>query len=203
MDEVNDEAARSDEPLEAMPKAVLEGEADDLSTWAWLSALWLMALAACLLLFPRFLLFVSTPPGGLARESMTSLEQFLATQLGVGLIVVSFTLVTSIPSYHPADATKLYSGAHNHPLLIPLTSGFAFIAFICYNKSIDEIGSLGFIIFCGNGALALYGGYLALFQGPTLRSKKTGADKHTSSFLFGNKNAASVQKKQWRKEHNQ
>jgi len=203
MDELNDEPAHSTQPVEPMPKAALEGEADDLSTWAWLSALWLMALAACLLLFPRFLLFVSTPPGGLARESLTSLEQFLATQLGIGLIIVSFTLVTSIPSHHPADATELYGGAHNHPLLVPLTAGFAFIAFLCYNKPIDEVGSLGFIIFCGNGFLGLYGSYLIIFQGPTVRSKKTGADKHTSSFLFGNKNAASVQKKKWRKEHDQ
>ncbi|KAG9097195.1 hypothetical protein FRC06_007854 [Ceratobasidium sp. 370] len=96
MDELNDEPTR---PTEPMPKAVLEGEADDLSTWAWLSAFWLLALAACLLLFPRLLLFVSTPPGGLARESLTSLEQFLATQLGIGLVVVSFTLVTSVSVY--------------------------------------------------------------------------------------------------------
>jgi len=161
----------------------------------------LTALATCLLLFPRFLLFLSTPPGGLARESLTSLEQFLATQLGIGLIVVSFTLVTSIPSHHPADATKMYGGAHNHPLLIPLTAGFSFIAFISYNKPVTEIGSLGFFVFLGNGFLGLYGSYLMLFEGPTLRSKKTGADKHTSSFLFGNKNAASVQKKNWRKAH--
>jgi len=31
-------------------------------------------------------------------------------------------------------------------------------------------------------------------------SKKTGADKHTSSFIFGNKSAASLQKKRWKKE---
>lgn len=43
--------------------------------------------------------------------------------------------------------------------------------------------------------------YKILFNGPTVRSKKTGADKHTSAFLFGNVNAASVQKKKWRKEH--
>ncbi|KAG9123044.1 hypothetical protein FRC07_000308, partial [Ceratobasidium sp. 392] len=39
LDELNDEATPSTEPVEAMPKAVLEGEADDLSTWAWLSTL--------------------------------------------------------------------------------------------------------------------------------------------------------------------
>ncbi|KAB5596518.1 Transmembrane protein [Ceratobasidium theobromae] len=200
LNEIDGTPAHASEEV-LMPKAVAEGEADDLSTWAWLSAVWSTLLATCLLLFPRFLLFVSTPPGGLARESLTSLEQYLATQLGIGLIVVAFTLVTSIPSHHPADAIKQYGGSRNHPLLIPLTSGFAFVAFLSYNKPIDEIGSLGFLVFMGNGFLALYGSYLILFNGPTVRSKKTGADKHTSAFLFGNVNAASVQKKKWRKEH--
>ncbi|CAE6517690.1 unnamed protein product [Rhizoctonia solani] len=200
MDELNENSATS-EKEELMPKAVLEGEADDLSTWAWVSAIWLVILAAFLLLFPRFLLFLSNPPGSLARESLTSLEQFLSTQLGIGLLVVSFTLVTSIPSHHPVDAIQQYGGARNHPLLIPLTSGFAFIAFLAYNKSVEEIGSLGFLVFMGNGLCALYGSYLIVFSGPTVRSKKTGADKRTSAFLFGNKNAASVQKKKWRKEH--
>ncbi|CAE6452759.1 unnamed protein product [Rhizoctonia solani] len=200
MDETNEKASNS-EREEPMPKAVLEGDADDLSTWAWLSAFWLVVLAACLLIFPRFLLFLSTPPGSLARESLTPLEQFLSTQLGIGLLVVSFTLVTSIPSHHPADAIQQYGGSRNHPLLIPLTAGFAFIAFLGYNKPTDEIGSLGFLVFMGNGLCALYGSFLIVFNGPTVRSKKTGADKRTSAFLFGNKNAASVQKKKWRKEH--
>ncbi|CAE6490402.1 unnamed protein product [Rhizoctonia solani] len=201
MDDLNETPAESEK--EIMPKAVLEGDADDLSTWAWVSAVWLIILAACLLLFPRFLLFLSTPPDRIARESLTPLEQFLSTQLGIGLLVVSFTLVTSIPSHHPADAINQYGGAHHHPLLIPLTAGFSFIAFLAYNKSVDEIGSLGFMVFLGNGLCALYGSYLILFNGPTIRSKKTGADKHTSAFLFGNKNAASIQKKKWRKEHAQ
>ncbi|KAF8710962.1 hypothetical protein RHS03_01954, partial [Rhizoctonia solani] len=201
MDELNENSAPPSEKEEIMPKAVLEGEADDLSTWAWISAIWLIVLAACLLIFPRFLLFLSTPPGGLAREALTPLEQFLSTQLGIGLLVVSFTLVTSIPSHHPADAIKEYGGSQNHPLLIPLTCGFTLVAFLSYNKPVEEVGSLGFLVFIGNGFCALYGSYLLLFNGPTLRSKKTGADKHTSAFLFGNKNAASVQKKKWRKEH--
>ncbi|KAG8713490.1 hypothetical protein FRC11_011979 [Ceratobasidium sp. 423] len=200
MDKLNETPASSDEE-ELMPKAVLEGEADDLSTWAWVSATWLVFLATCLLIFPRFLLFLSTPPGALSRESLTPLEQFLSTQLGIGLLVVSFALVTSIPSHHPADAERQYGSTLNHPLLIPLTTGFGFIAFLAYNKPVDEVGSLGFLVFMGNGLCALYGSYLILFNGPTVRSKKTGADKHTSAFLFGNKNAASVQKKKWRKEH--
>lgn len=39
MDELNDEPASSTEQ-ELMPKAVMEGEADSLSSWAWLSAIW-------------------------------------------------------------------------------------------------------------------------------------------------------------------
>lgn len=37
-----------------------------------------------------------------------------------------------------------------------------------------------------------------MFEGTSRISKKTGADKHTSAFLFGNKTAASKQKKEWK-----
>jgi len=42
-------------------------------------------------------------------------------------------------------------------------------------------------------------GFQMLFAGSASISRKTGADKHTSSFLFNNKTAASVQKKEWKK----
>lgn len=38
-----------------------------------------------------------------------------------------------------------------------------------------------------------------LFEGTSQISKKTGADKHTSAFLFGNKQAASLKKREWKK----
>lgn len=74
------------------------------------------------------------------------------------------TTCPQIPSHHPADAAKMYGGAHNHPLLIPLTTGFSLVAFISYNKPVTEIGSLGFFVFLGNGFLGLYGFYLVNFQ---------------------------------------
>ncbi|ELU44807.1 hypothetical protein AG1IA_01155 [Rhizoctonia solani AG-1 IA] len=40
MDELNENSAPPSDKEEIMPKAVLEGEADDLSTWAWISAIW-------------------------------------------------------------------------------------------------------------------------------------------------------------------
>jgi hypothetical protein len=39
-----------------------------------------------------------------------------------------------------------------------------------------------------------------LFGGESSISKTTGADKRTSRFIFGNKAAASAQKKAWKKE---
>jgi len=41
-----------------------------------------------------------------------------------------------------------------------------------------------------------------VFANASLYSQKTGADKHTSAFIFGNKSAASVQKKAWKKQQN-
>ncbi len=38
------------------------------------------------------------------------------------------------------------------------------------------------------------------FSGPAVVSRKTGADKHTSAFIFGNKFSASEQKKRWKRE---
>ena len=42
-----------------------------------------------------------------------------------------------------------------------------------------------------------------LFAGSASISRKTGADKHTSRFLFNNKAAASAQKKEWKKRQKQ
>jgi hypothetical protein len=46
-------------------------------------------------------------------------------------------------------------------------------------------------------------GVQMLFAGSSYISKKTGADKHTSTYLFGNKKAASAQKKEWKERQKQ
>jgi hypothetical protein len=43
-------------------------------------------------------------------------------------------------------------------------------------------------------------GLQLLFAGPSVISKKTGADKRTSAFIFGNRSAASLRKKEWSKQ---
>jgi len=55
-------------------------------------------------------------------------------------------------------------------------------------------------VFVGSGIIGLWGAWAAMFGDSSSVSKKTGADKHTSAFLFGNKSAASVQKKEWLKK---
>jgi hypothetical protein len=40
-----------------------------------------------------------------------------------------------------------------------------------------------------------------LFAGSSSISKKTGADKRTSTYFFGSKTAARAQKKEWRENH--
>jgi uncharacterized membrane protein YuzA (DUF378 family) len=104
-----------------------------------------------------------------------------------------------------------------HPLLVPLTVAGSLSAFLAYNTK--SVGSLASIVFVGAGIIGLCGTWAvrsvepfysraidgfnivqAIFGASSSVSRKTGADKHTSSFLFGNKSAASVQKKEWRKQ---
>ncbi|KAJ7429196.1 hypothetical protein B0H11DRAFT_1769412, partial [Mycena galericulata] len=86
----------------------------------------------------------------------------------------------------------------SHPLLIPLTIAGSLSAFVAYNTK--TVSSLGTIVFVGSGIIGLWGTWAAVFGDSSSVSKKTGADKHTSAFLFGNKSAASVQKKDWLKK---
>jgi hypothetical protein len=43
--------------------------------------------------------------------------------------------------------------------------------------------------------------FKVMFAGHSSISKKTGADKNTSAFIFGNQSAASVLKKRWKRDH--
>jgi len=72
-------------------------------------------------------------------------------------------------------------------------------SFASYATPSSEIGSLGAVFSVFMGFIGVWGLFLVIFAGPASYSKKTGADKHTSAFLFGNKNAASVIKKEWKK----
>ncbi|KLO05965.1 hypothetical protein SCHPADRAFT_838649 [Schizopora paradoxa] len=147
------------------------------------------------MLFPRFILFLSTSSEN-SEANLTPLEKFLSRQLSFFLFAIAITLVLYIPSEEPGMSTRRRD-ALGHPLLGPLTFGSVLSAFVSYNTS--SCGALSFFVSILTGIVGLWGLWVLLFEGSSRISKKTGADKHTSSFLFHNKQAASSQKKEWRK----
>ncbi|KAG9019631.1 hypothetical protein FRB90_011977 [Tulasnella sp. 427] len=172
--------------------------------WAWITAAWFTILALPLLIFPRLLLFLSTPFNihtSEIRETMTPLEGYLCTHVGIGLLALAIALVTAIPSPPPIVRAGVVPPPQTHPLLAPLSFSLAVTSFISYNTK--NIGPLGMIMTLGCGITGLWGLWVMAFEGTGNYSNKTGADKHTSSFLFGNKASASQQKKLWKKEREQ
>ncbi|KDQ60951.1 hypothetical protein JAAARDRAFT_31945 [Jaapia argillacea MUCL 33604] len=168
-----------------------------MSSWAWTSAGLLSALAILLLLSPRLILFASEASTE-RRTQLTSLESFLCVHFGILLGATAISLVLCIPSSSPISPPSSEQGLHSHPLLGPLTAASALSAFLAYNT--PTVGMLSFLVFLGTGTIAGFGLWAMMFAGSSRTSKKTGADKHTSAFLFGNKASASKQKKVWKKE---
>ncbi|KAH9901407.1 hypothetical protein C8Q73DRAFT_786779 [Cubamyces lactineus] len=197
--ELDDLSKRSSRPTgKALPEDmdVLSPKHDGVITaWAWASALILLVLAVPLILSPRLLLFLSET-GNERRAALTPLESFMALHTGLLLFAVALVLIFNIP---PDDMEVTAKGqGRGHPLLGPLSGVCALISFVAYNTT--SVGALSFLIFLGSGTIGAWGIWAVLFSGSSYLSRKTGADKRTSRFLFGNKSAASVQKKQWQKE---
>ncbi|KAH9854251.1 hypothetical protein C2E23DRAFT_884348 [Lenzites betulinus] len=163
--------------------------------WAWASAIILLVLSIPLILSPRLLLFLSETSTE-RRAALTPLESFMALHAGILLSAIALALIFNIPS-DPLHITAKHE-APGHPLLAPLSYSCVLISFISYNT--QSVGPLGFLVCLGSGTIGLWGLWAILFSGSAYVSRKTGADKRTSRFLFGNKAAASVQKKQWKRE---
>ncbi|KAI0780905.1 hypothetical protein BD413DRAFT_600404 [Trametes elegans] len=154
----------------------------------------LLVLAVPLILFPRLLLFLSET-GEERRVTLTPLESFMALHVGIVLFALAIALVLDVPSSPLEQGPR--RGSLGHPLLGPLSGACLLVSFIAYNTT--SVGALSTPIFLGAGTIGLWGLWAILFAGSSSISRKTGADKRTSRFLFGNKAAASAQKKQWRK----
>ncbi|KAJ8078905.1 hypothetical protein PM082_013189 [Marasmius tenuissimus] len=170
-----------------------------LSLWSWISAISIFVLAALLTMFPQFLLFISqTVPASSNdyRASLTPLESFLATHFGLWLVALAASLVLNIPHASPPVTRRVTEP--EHPLLMPFTFASLLSAFLSYNT--NSVGALAFFYFLLTGVMGLWGLWALVFNGASKISKKTGADKRTSSFIFGNKSAASQQKKKWKEE---
>lgn len=176
----------------------------------------LLILLLPLLLFPRFLLFLSQSPSqphislsesfaasssklpssrSSAREGhyddLTGLEHFLCTQMGIGLLAVMGMCLLLIPtpprptSFPPLDPTTnvpipfTTSQPLNlrMPFLLILSSLMGLSAFMSWNSSgtAEAIGGgLGGVVALGNGAVAIWGWWVAVFgTSQKYLSKKT------------------------------
>ncbi|KAI5123329.1 hypothetical protein M0805_001754 [Coniferiporia weirii] len=186
------EDTSSEQPI---PQDDSEGRDGSVAVWAWASASLLTLVSLPLLVFPRFLLFLSVS-AEYAERALTPLEGFLAIHFAFFLLALAITLVLYIPSEEPFE-TRRRRDSLGHPLLGPLTGVSLLSSFVSYNTS--SVSTLGSLTCICTGVIGLWGLWVALFEGTSRISKKTGADKHTSAFLFGNKKAASSQKKEWKK----
>lgn len=168
------------------------------SVWAYATATWLVLMSLPFIAFPRFLLFLSSTSGSEHRGDLTPLESFLSIHFAILALSVAAGVLVSIPTDSPI--TPRQATSTGHPMLFPVTLGSLFSAFLSHNTPASQVGPLAFFMALGAGTIGLWGIWVLLFAGSSQISRKTGADKHTSRFLFGNRSAASVQKKQWKRE---
>ena len=119
------------------------------------------------------MLFLAIPQGTPIhqnRDTLTSLEQYLAIQVGIGLIAIALGLVTSVslvswapkgPAYQfsfqipPPPSLPVTTKIARHPLLVSLSTGLCLTSFISYNT--ESIGALSTIIAIGSGFTGLWG----------------------------------------------
>ncbi|KAF8910980.1 hypothetical protein CPB84DRAFT_1071798 [Gymnopilus junonius] len=159
-----------------------------LAVWSVLAAAFFAVQAVLLAVAPRLLLFLANAPD----RALSPLEAFLATHFALALATLSLALLLNIPST-PSPLPSEQSHV-TQPLLYPLALAGLVSALFAYNTT--DVGSLATIFFLISLIIGLWGSWEILFANSASFSKTTGADKHTSAFIFGNKTAASSQKKQ-------
>ncbi|KAG8759038.1 hypothetical protein FRC14_006870 [Serendipita sp. 396] len=160
-----------------------------LSLWTFGVASIATVMSIPLLFFPRVLVFLSE-----TGMDLSPLEKFISNQLGILLLVLAAGTMTSAPDGTSTASDNL--STESHPLLAPVSVGASLSAIVAWNSK--GVGSLGTFLCFGNGIIGAWGFWAMLFAGSSRVSKKTGADKRTSAFIFGNRTAASSQKKAWK-----
>lgn len=164
--------------------------------WAWGAGAICASAAVPLIAFPQFLLFIAETGAMDRRVAMTPLESFFSLHVGILLVALALALIFNVPQQSTQPLRR--AEGSSHPLLIPITGACSLISLISYNTT--SVGPLAFLVFLGTLVISAWGAWAILFQGSSYISKKTGADKRTSRFIFGNKAAASAQKKIWQDE---
>jgi len=154
--------------------------------------------------FPRIFLLLSESSEE-SRTVLTPLEFFLSVHLGLGLICLAVGLLLGTPNPPYLSSNAIQPAPLQHPLILPTSATMLVSSLLAYNST-RSVGSLGTLVSGVSGLIGVWGTWVIVFGESSSISKRTGADKHTSSFLFGNKAAASAIKKRWMKEqsgHNQ
>ncbi|KAI0065392.1 hypothetical protein BV25DRAFT_1850723 [Artomyces pyxidatus] len=182
--------ADSDTSISHAPSLTEDAKDNTAATWSWAGALALWATV--FILFPRVLLFAAEE-----SQTLTPLESFLALHFGLFLAGTALALILNIPSVHPVPMRE-QRDPPTHPLLVPMSATALVSAFLSYNTR--GTGGLPLLFSLCTGTIGIWGVWAITFAGTSLVSKKTGADKHTSAFIFGNKASASKRKKVWRRQ---
>jgi len=121
-----------------------------------------------------------------------------ALHFGILLLAVALALIFNVPCPpQPVPLTQQTTQPYQ-PLLGPLTFAANLSAFLAWNT--ESVGPLASVVFAGSLVIGVWGLWAIMFAESSSASKTTGADKHTSSFIFGNKSAASSIKKQWKRQ---
>ncbi|PPQ87981.1 hypothetical protein CVT25_001060 [Psilocybe cyanescens] len=159
-----------------------------LAVWSAIAAALLTVQALLLVAIPRLLLFLSNSDS----HALSPLELFLSQHFAISLGVLAFAVLFNIPSA-PSPLPSPVETVPTQPLLYPLTIGSTLSAFVAWNS--DDVGTLASVFFFFSLTISLWGLWEIIFANSASFSKTTGTDKHTSSFIFGNKAAASSVKK--------
>ncbi|MCJ1336015.1 hypothetical protein MMC09_001290 [Bachmanniomyces sp. S44760] len=171
---------------------------DAPSFYAFSSAIWLTLQAIPLLLSPSLIITF------LAEEARkpTALEIYLSRTQALSLLalaILPILLTGSVPlgpissSFSDSDSTQQVS-PYTVPTILVTTFYHAVTAFYAYanytttniNGAVGSSPSPAFVFsIVGNGGLAMFGGWCCLFAGGGHVSRRTGKDKRTSAFPFG------------------
>ncbi|CAD6447159.1 937683d4-87a0-49f7-8a38-cbb9108e95a1 [Sclerotinia trifoliorum] len=181
---------------------------DVFYSYTYGTAGWLALQAVPLMLSPTIIIALLSPE---VRDA-TLLEEYFSRSLGITLLTLSVLIVVltgSVPltsSLSDTASSAVTSSASDPkapyavPVLTISTIYHGVIAFYCYARYTTS-GTFTFALgSLGSTTLFAIGGWCILFGTESGRiSKKTGADKRTSGWPFGNQESASARKKALRR----
>lgn len=165
-----------------------------ISVYSFSSLAWLSVEALPLIIWPSFIssmLNVDVNRG--IHVPVNPVEEYFARSLGFSQLAVGLLIVILSGSLPLTSATISKEEGQPYASAVVLISMLyhawsAFYAYIRYNSSYGQVGFL--LGALGRGALATFGLWITLFADDKGHiSRRTGADKRTSGFPFGNSEA--------------